>query len=448
MATWKEKYNKKYGYKKDKSHSLNAISKKTGVSKKGLQKIYNKGIGAWKTNIGSVRLKGSFKKNPNTKKYPRKSRIGKQQWAMARVYSAVMGGKASKVDAKELKMEMGGLTDTIINCNTCNWSWNESEGGNDKYVCYKCGTDNTPNKKRKFNRKEFYKGYYKNLTPSDMEVTATDDNKVVIDLNKKEFATGGVTTAIVTDPNEAMADLQSTYGFGEVYKEGGGVNYDYDSYTTFDEESKTNVLNGVQYIIKGEYTLVARALYFKDKDLFAYYKYLQRLNITLEDCQKFALSLNEVFTEMLCNIKVNKLEDKKRSFASCKITAYNSLDSNSTYSYSGNINGNLLTISTPVYMACCNGMFLERLSGKPIPSRDLKNYYSFQTLIHELAHCLDFQYQFKQGKLPVLAHKEYFLNALYKIIYACKDGKLPLAKSFGVRAKALKRISVLTKGKI
>ena len=69
------------------------ISKDTGVSLKGLQQIYNKGIGAYKTNPNSVR--------PNVK--------SKEQWAMARVYSSVMGGKASKIDANELKMEKGGL---------------------------------------------------------------------------------------------------------------------------------------------------------------------------------------------------------------------------------------------------------------------------------------------------------------------------------------------------
>ncbi len=111
--TWKEKYNKKYGYDLDESHSLADISKKTGVSKKGLQKIYNKGIGAWKTNIGSVRLKKSFKKDSDTKKFPRNKRLGKEQWAKARVYSAVMGGKAAKVDAKELKMDRGGDLATL-----------------------------------------------------------------------------------------------------------------------------------------------------------------------------------------------------------------------------------------------------------------------------------------------------------------------------------------------
>jgi GNAT superfamily N-acetyltransferase len=97
VTTWKHKYNKKYGYPKDKSHSLKEISKDTGVSMKGIRQIYNKGIGAYKTNPSSVR--------PNVK--------SKEQWAYARVYSAVMGGKASKVDAKELKMETGGKVPTF-----------------------------------------------------------------------------------------------------------------------------------------------------------------------------------------------------------------------------------------------------------------------------------------------------------------------------------------------
>lgn len=121
--TWKEKYNKKYGYPKDKSHSLSDISKDTGISERGLQQIYNKGVGAWKTNISSVRLKKDFTKNTNTFKHPRNARLGKEQWAMARVYSAVMGGKASNVDKKELQMEKGGQTEEI------NWQEYYEMGG-------------------------------------------------------------------------------------------------------------------------------------------------------------------------------------------------------------------------------------------------------------------------------------------------------------------------------
>lgn len=95
IITYKNKYNKKYGYSANESHDLEEIAKDTGISLKGLQQIYNKGIGAYKTNPESVR--------PNVK--------SKEQWAMARVYSAVMGGKASKIDANELKMNYGGQMD-------------------------------------------------------------------------------------------------------------------------------------------------------------------------------------------------------------------------------------------------------------------------------------------------------------------------------------------------
>jgi hypothetical protein len=92
VVTYRDKYNKKYDYPKGTSHDLDEISDDTGKSKKGLQQIYNKGIGAYKTNPQSVR--------PNVK--------SKEQWAMGRVYSAVMGGKAARIDAKELKMAKGG----------------------------------------------------------------------------------------------------------------------------------------------------------------------------------------------------------------------------------------------------------------------------------------------------------------------------------------------------
>ncbi len=92
VVTYKNKYNTKYGYDKNESHSLEDIARDTKISLKGLQQIYDKGIGAYKTNPQSVR--------PNVK--------SKEQWAMARVYSAVMGGKASKVDENELKMAKGG----------------------------------------------------------------------------------------------------------------------------------------------------------------------------------------------------------------------------------------------------------------------------------------------------------------------------------------------------
>ena len=99
MSSYKDKYNKKYGFKKGDSHDLNSISKTTKIKKSILQEVFNRGVGAWKTNIASVRLKSGKKDFSVT---DRSKKMGKEQWAYARVYSFVMGGKTSKTADKDL----------------------------------------------------------------------------------------------------------------------------------------------------------------------------------------------------------------------------------------------------------------------------------------------------------------------------------------------------------
>lgn len=89
FTSYKNKFNAKYGFDKDQSHSIAEIAKLTGYKKDGLEIIYNKGVGAYRTNSQSVR--------PQVK--------SPEQWAMARIYSAVMGGKTSKIDADHLVMK-------------------------------------------------------------------------------------------------------------------------------------------------------------------------------------------------------------------------------------------------------------------------------------------------------------------------------------------------------
>ena len=412
-----------------------------------------------------------------------------------------------------------------IECGSCSWSWDRKDGGDDMYVCHKCGADNEPsrilNKSINASDSSGRKGL---VSVSTLEPFVGEDrigdsamtnsreviDKLKIDIRKNgfkepiiilydKFSNGGEATIIegnhrfVVAKELGLKEIPVTFEKGTIrsdekrlkdqmfplkrkfigkiddtrgvrgadlglevrqpkendfVKENsfamGGKVYDYDSYTSFEEESNVNIQKGVQYILRGEYTLVARYLYLKDKEAFYYYKYLQRLNITLKDCNDFALSLNKVFSKMICDIQVNKTE-RKRSYAVCLIR---SVGVKSPFYAQGLINNEKVSLSTPIYMECCKGNFLERISNRPIPARDLKDYYSFQTLIHELAHSLDFQFQFSENKYPVIAHKDYFMETLYNIILACKNGSLPLAKSFGIRAKALKRISQITNGKI
>lgn len=86
ITTYKDKFNKKYGFEKDQSHSVADIAKITGYKKDGLETIFDKGVGAYHTNPQSVR--------PQVK--------SPEQWAMARIYSVIMDGKAKKIDASHL----------------------------------------------------------------------------------------------------------------------------------------------------------------------------------------------------------------------------------------------------------------------------------------------------------------------------------------------------------
>jgi len=89
MATHKQQVLKKLGLPKDESLSIEELARMLKVPKEALQEVYNRGIGAWKTNIESVRLKKDFSKNPNTKKYPRSARLPKEAWAMSRVWAFI-----------------------------------------------------------------------------------------------------------------------------------------------------------------------------------------------------------------------------------------------------------------------------------------------------------------------------------------------------------------------
>lgn len=88
MQTYKKLFNKKYKFSLDTSHSLEEISKITGYQLSGLKTIFNKGIGAYKTNPGSVR--------PQVK--------SPEMWAYARVYASINpDSKAYKIDKVHLK---------------------------------------------------------------------------------------------------------------------------------------------------------------------------------------------------------------------------------------------------------------------------------------------------------------------------------------------------------
>lgn len=86
MPTNKQEFNKRHGFKRDESHSKAEIAKISKLPSKKIATVYDRGIGAYKTNPESVRVKGTFKKDPSV---PLSKKLSKEQWAMARVYSFV-----------------------------------------------------------------------------------------------------------------------------------------------------------------------------------------------------------------------------------------------------------------------------------------------------------------------------------------------------------------------
>ena len=87
MSTYKQKFNKKHGFPKDEPHSIKEIAKLSGIKYSNALKIVDKRRGAFYGNRSAVR--------PQVK--------SATQWGIARVYSAVMGGKAAKIDKDLLK---------------------------------------------------------------------------------------------------------------------------------------------------------------------------------------------------------------------------------------------------------------------------------------------------------------------------------------------------------
>jgi hypothetical protein len=107
METHKEHLFKKAGIPTGVPMSKKQLSVIFKVPLKALEEVYKRGIGAWKTNISSVRLQKDFSKNPDMGKYPRSKRLPKEQWAMARIYSFLDKGKTYETADADIAKKYG-----------------------------------------------------------------------------------------------------------------------------------------------------------------------------------------------------------------------------------------------------------------------------------------------------------------------------------------------------
>jgi hypothetical protein len=104
--------------------------------------------------------------------------------------------------AREPKIVFEKVVGDSIVCDGCGWTWKIKDGGDDLFMCHKCGHDNTPegtnnffeplqNKQLDINisseptRVDYYKDYYKNLSPPDFKIDKDKDKIVISNISKK-----------------------------------------------------------------------------------------------------------------------------------------------------------------------------------------------------------------------------------------------------------------------
>ena len=97
MTTYKQKFNKKFNQDKDESNSKAKMTKLTGIPKKVLDDVYDRGVGAFKT-AGPSR--------PN---------MTKEQWATARIYAFIMKAYDAVNKGKKKINQDQDLFEKIIN---------------------------------------------------------------------------------------------------------------------------------------------------------------------------------------------------------------------------------------------------------------------------------------------------------------------------------------------
>lgn len=85
--TNRERFLKKHNLPASKSLSMKEIATLSKMPLKDLTEVYKRGYGAAKTNLKSVRLLSSGKKNISA---PASKKMTPQQWGFGRLYSYVM----------------------------------------------------------------------------------------------------------------------------------------------------------------------------------------------------------------------------------------------------------------------------------------------------------------------------------------------------------------------
>ena len=165
-------------------------------------------------------------------------------------------GRDGLKDIKKYIVKINDFTDSLneaivgdkIECDNCDWSWNIVDGGDDLFICHKCGHDNTPLEEKK-NKDPFGLNQYARELASDLGEAITLNegryDKITNQVSREVFTKfkeiydsgakkGNFTFSVGPDDEEIFSnDLEfNLEGYMEVsdemYQPDGGANAGYD----------------------------------------------------------------------------------------------------------------------------------------------------------------------------------------------------------------------------
>ena len=237
---------------------------------------------------------------------------------------------------------------------------------------------------------------------------------------------------------------------------------------------------GVHFLLTGEYQLVSKAIFEKDYSMWMFYNYLGRINISFQSCLEWLREASDYFSYTLpvpiYLVHTPKAKDG-RSYAQWysvtdeyKIEAEGKIGRPITFEFNDRWYYNEIGM-------VANGdadwgwgtRYKEKKTGLLVPEY-METSFHFNTLIHEFAHCLDFQTQLveniekyqenkddiepnlnfseleralylkqiqekpKEVSQVIGTHFDTFVNALIRIIRACASGHIPVTQLFEQQA--------------
>ena len=99
------------------------------------------------------------------------------------------------------------VTDTEVICNNCGWEWKIEDGGDDLYMCHKCGHDNTPkdNQNKAWNLQEGMLSLSKYMIDNGMNIKPLPKVKMI--KNNKENADNMLGNTAYYNPTEKSITL-------------------------------------------------------------------------------------------------------------------------------------------------------------------------------------------------------------------------------------------------